>query len=139
MNKSYNVRPIKVKDYVFLSEWWKSYNGIELPDSGALPNNGLGGFIVEVKKRPIAAAYLYLTNSTIGYIDFLISDPNYKNKHRYDAIATLILACSNHAIKLGCKVVWAMTSYDGIIKRCKELGGDVLKDKYTIIYTNKQK
>ncbi len=139
MKENYNIRPIKVEDYSFLAEWWRSYDGIELPSSGALPNNGLGGFVVEVNNKPIAAAYVYLTNSTIGYIDFLISDPNYKGKDRYNAIANLILSCSNYAVDKGCEAVWAMTKYNGVINRCKELGGTILKEKYTVIYTNEKK
>jgi hypothetical protein len=32
------------------------------------------------KDKPIAAAYLYLTNSKVGYIDNLIADPKYISK-----------------------------------------------------------
>jgi len=85
----------------------------------------------------IAAAYVYLTNSAMGYIDFLISNPNYKGRDRYEIIAKLIVACTDVAIAEGCKMVWAMTTYDGVIKRCKELGGEILDDKYTVIYTHK--
>ena len=137
MEQKYNIRPIMVEDYTILMEWWKSYDGIEIPDSSILPNGGLGGFVIEKKERMIAAAYIYFTNSAIAYIDFLISDPNYKSKDRYEIIAQLIVACSNAAVKQGSKLVWAITTYNGVIQRCKELGGDVLDNNYTVIYTHK--
>jgi len=137
MKQKYNIRPIKVEDYTILTKWWKSYDGIQIPDSSILPNGGLGGFVIEKKEKMIAAAYIYFTNSAIAYIDFLISDPNYKGRDRYEIIAQLIVSCSDAAVKQGYKLVWAMTKYNGIIQRCKELGGDILDDKYTVIYTHK--
>ena len=136
MKQKYNARPIEVEDNDTLMEWWHSYDGIQIPDSSILPNNGLGGFVIEKEGKMIAAAYLYLTNSAVGYIDFLISNPNYKGRDRYDIIAELILICSNAAVAKGCRLVWAMTTYDGIVKRCKDLGGEILEDKYTVIYTH---
>lgn len=137
MEQKYNIRPIKVEDYTILTKWWESYDGIQIPDSSILPNGGLGGFVIEKKEKMIAAAYIYFTNSAIAYIDFLISDPNYKSRDRYEIIAQLIVSCSDAAVKQGCKLVWAMTTYNGVIQRCRELGGDILDDKYTVIYTHK--
>jgi len=136
MEGKYNARPIKVEDHDTLMEWWESYDGIEIPDSSILPDNGLGGFVMEKEGKMVAAAYVYLTNSAIGYIDFLISNPNYKGRDRYDIIAKLILVCSESAVAKGCKLVWAMTTYDGVVRRCRDLGGEILEDKYTVIYTH---
>ena len=136
MEQKYNARPIEVEDYTTLMEWWNSYDGIEIPDSSILPNDGLGGFVMEKEGKMVAAAYVYLTNSAVGYIDFLISNPNYKGRDRYDIIAKLILVCSESAVAKGCKLVWAMTTYDGVVKRCRDLGGEILEDKYTVIYTH---
>ena len=136
MEQKYNARPIKVEDYTILMEWWNSYDGIEIPDSSILPDNGLGGFVMEKEGKMVAAAYVYLTNSAVGYIDFLISNPNYKGRDRYDIIAKLILVCSESAVAKGCKLVWAMTTYDGVVRRCRDLGGEILEDKYTVIYTH---
>ena len=136
MEQKYNARPIKVEDYTILMEWWNSYDGIEIPDSSILPDNGLGGFVMEKEGKMVAAAYVYLTNSDVGYIDFLISNPNYKGRDRYDIIAKLILVCSESAVAKGCKLVWAMTTYDGVVRRCRDLGGEILEDKYTVIYTH---
>ena len=136
MEQKYNARPIKVEDHTILMEWWNSYDGIEIPDSSILPDNGLGGFVMEKEGKMVAAAYVYLTNSDVGYIDFLISNPNYKGRDRYDIIAKLILVCSESAVAKGCKLVWAMTTYDGVVRRCRDLGGEILEDKYTVIYTH---
>jgi hypothetical protein len=101
-----------------------------------LPNGGLGGFIVEKEGRVIAAAFVYFTNSALGYIDYMVSDPNYKGKDIYEMIVKLIDACSDYAVKSGCRLVWAMTTYKGVIKRCEDLKYNVLDYKHTVIYTH---
>ena len=40
---------------------------ISVPALKFLPESGLGGLILE-KEKPIAAAYVYTTNSKLGYI-----------------------------------------------------------------------
>ena len=138
MEKDYSVRPIRVEDYPTLVKWWESYDGVEVPDSGLLPDGGLGGFVVVKEGKLIAAAFLYLTNSDIGYVDFLISDPNYKGRDRFDMITVLIDVCSEVAIKQGCRLIWAMTTYPGVVKRCERLGHEILEEKYTLIYTHQK-
>ena len=94
------------------------------------------GLAIEKDGRMMAAAFVYLTNSDMGYIDFLVSDPNYKGKDRFKMITMLIEACSELAKELGCRIIWAMTTYDSVIKRCEKLDHDVLEDKYSLIYTH---
>ena len=138
MKKEYNIRPVIVEDYATLIKWWESYDHIEVPESHMLPNGGLGGFVVEREGRLLAAGFLYFTNSSLGYVDYLISDPNYKGRDRFEIITSLIEACSEEALKQGCRLTWAMTSYKGIVKRCEKLGYNVLEDKYTVIYTHQK-
>ena len=77
---NYDIRPIKMDDYPKLTKWWKLYKeyGVEVPRKSLLPNKGLGGFVVEKDERLVASAFLYLTNSALGYVDYLIADPKYR-------------------------------------------------------------
>ena len=136
MDKQYNIRPIRVEDYEILVKWWDSYDHVEVPTSEMLPDRGLGGLALEKDGRLMAAAYIYLTNSCMGYIDFLISDPNYKGRDRFKMITMLIDSCSRVAYESGCTYIWAMTSYEGVVKRCEKLGYDLLGEKYHVIYTH---
>jgi hypothetical protein len=136
MMEEYNIRPLQLEDYSTLVKWWESYDHIVTPESHMLPEGGLGGFIVEKEGRPMAAGFLYLTNSTVGYVDYLVSDPNYKGKDRFEMITWLIEACSEEAIRQGCRITWAMTTYSGIVRRCDKLGYEVLDEKYSVIYTH---
>lgn len=138
MEKNYSIRPLRAEDFATLIEWWQYYDHMEVPDSGLLPNGGLGGFIVEKDGKRISAAFLYLTNSDIGYVDYLVSDPHYKNRDRYEMITDLIAACSQEALLSGCRMTWAMTSFKGVVKRCDDLGYEVLDDNYKVIYTHQK-
>ena len=138
MEKKYIVRPVEVKDLPTLKEWWDSYDYMETPDIQMLPDEGTGGFVVEKEGKSKAAAFLYFTNSDIAYVDYLVADPNYKGKDRYDMILDLIEECTRVGIGAGCRLMWAMTTFDGIVDRCRDLGFDVLPDKYTFIYTHQK-
>ena len=131
MQSKVNIRKIELKDYEYIDKWWieQSYDAIS---KEILPMQGLGGLIVE-KEKPIAAAYLYLTNSKMGYIDNLISDPKYVSKDRFDVIANLMAACKKMAEDVGCLDIWAITNNKGILKRCKKLGYNVTKTNYGLI------
>ena len=107
----YNIRLIKLEDYSELEKWWKLYElqGIVIPKKSRLPNNGLGGFVVEKENKLIASAFLYLTNSTLGYVDYLIADPNYREEDRQQVLLDLASMVTSVAIENGCDAVWAYT------------------------------
>ena len=131
MQSKVNIRKIELKDYEYIDKWWIE-QGYDAVSKEILPMQGLGGLIVE-KEKPIAAAYLYLTNSKMGYIDNLISDPKYVSKDRFDVIANLMAACKKMAEDVGCLDIWAITNNKGILKRCKKLGYNVTKTNYGLI------
>ena len=131
MSNKINIRKIELEDYEYINKWWVE-QGFQPVSIEVLPMNGLGGLIVE-KEKPIAAAYLYLTNSKMGYIDNLISDPKYISKDRFDVILELMAACKKMAEDVGCLDMWAITNNRGILKRCKTLGYNVTETNYGLI------
>ena len=131
MSNKINIRKIELEDYEHINKWWVE-QGFQPVSVEVLPMNGLGGLIVE-KEKPIAAAYLYLTNSKMGYIDNLISDPKYISKDRFDVILELMAACKKMAEDVGCLDMWAITNNRGILKRCKTLGYNVTETNYGLI------
>lgn len=129
-----NIRNVTDEDYRVINSWYKGH-GIKVIEKRFLPENGLGGLILE-KDKPIAVAYIYTTNSKRGYIDCLISDPNYKSKDRYDVILELFKACTQKAFDLGCESVWAQSSIKGVTERAKEIGWTAWGNPHTIITIN---
>ena len=131
-----NIRRITEEDYKYIDNWWLDSN-LLVPFRKNLPENGLGGLMIE-KEKPIAAAYVYTTNSSMGYIDFLISDPNYKGKDRYDIILELIKACTKMCINLGFETVWAMAQDRGVVDRALDTGWQKWGKPQTIITYKKE-
>mgnify|MGYP003130331426 FL=1 len=131
MSNELKIRKIKTEDYKYINKWWVE-QGFKPVSLDVLPMQGLGGLIIE-KQKPIAVAYLYLTNSKMGYIDNLISDPKYISKDRFNIILQLISACKQMAVETGCLDVWAFTNSKGIIKRCKKLEYNITENNYALI------
>ena len=131
MSNKLTIRKIKLEDYKFINKWWVE-QGFKPVSLEVLPMKGLGGLIIE-KEKPIAAAYLYLTNSKMGYIDNLISNPKYVSKDRFNIILELMAACKKMAEDVGCLDMWAITNNKGILKRCKKLGYNVTETNYGLI------
>ena len=142
MDKKYNVRQVMMEDYTYINEWYIQRNELR-PKSTLLPNGGLDGFIIEKNEKPIAVIYLYLTNSKMGYFDFLMSDPNYKEADRFEIIMMLFQYCTKKAIDAGCECVFVTTAIPGVINKMKELGlrEDLIceNEKRVIIYTYESK
>ena len=126
------TRPIEEEDYIFINQWWKDskYNP---PPRELLAENGLHGIMICKADKPIACTYLYLTNSKMGYCDYLISNPNYKSRDRFDIITRLMISAIETAYKLGVLDFWFITNNKNMIKRCKELDVHVSKDSFNII------
>lgn len=127
------IRSIKIEDYEDINKWWIGVGEENPPVLSMLPDGGLGGVLVERNGKPIAAMYLYLTNSAIGYIANAIADPDYKSKDRFELITRLIDECVRRGAAVGCSMVWATSLSKGIIKKCKELNYEISEQPHHII------
>ena len=136
-NKKYFIRPIKIEDFVELEKWWRSYEnkGQYVPKRNLLPNNGLGGCVVEKENKIIACAFLYLTNSDLGYIDYLIADPLYREDDREYMLLKLAVYTTEVAKKNGCETVWAMTKNKKLLKMADKAGFfEISKEDFKVVY-----
>jgi len=130
--KDITVRLIKEEDYVLINKWWKAIGKLPPPRS-LLPVNGLHGLMACKNGEPIVCTYLYLTNSSMGYCDYMISDINYKGRDRFDIILKLMNECIGTGFELGCEDFWFITKNKGMLKRCENLGVKVSEDPYYLI------
>jgi hypothetical protein len=130
--KNVTVRAIKEEDYEFINEWWKD-TSFNPPPRELLPENGLHGLMICKNKKPIACTYIYLTNSKMAYSDYLISNPDYKSRDRFEIITKLMAASVETAYSLGVLDFWFITNNKNMIKRCKELNVHVSDDTYNLI------
>ena len=115
------VRKLIEKDWSFLPSWWEAYNQ-PVPDRDFLPEDGLGGFVVCKGTDPIAAMFLYMTNSKTAIPAIVISDKYYRDTDRSDALQLLVDFTTEFAKDLGFKYSFAWAKPGILLERYKEAG-----------------
>ena len=97
-----NIQKLKENDYEkLLVNWWKDW-GWQAPAQDFLPENGEGGLMVMVDNKPVCAGFIYISNSKVAWVEWIISDKKHKKK-RKEAINLLldklIFTCKNLNMK----------------------------------------
>ena len=125
------IRELQDTDYEdILVGWWQQW-GWEPPQKDFLPNNGKGGIIVYDDETPVCAGYMYLTNSKVAWVDWIISNKEYTKKpQRKDAIKLLVSALTEICKNTGSKYVYALIKNQSLIETYEELGY-IKGDSYT--------
>jgi hypothetical protein len=131
MDMDLYVRELNETDYDnILVGWWNQW-GWEPPRKDFLPNDGKGGVIVYDGDIPVCAGYMYLTNSKVSWVDWIISSKEYTKKpHRKYAIKLLVSTLTDICGKTGSKYVYALIKHNSLIKTYEELGY-IKGDSYT--------
>lgn len=80
------IKKFKTNEEKNILNWWNDW-GLKTPDIECLPKKG---YVVTYNNIKVAAGYLYYTNAKIAYVDFVISNINYREKNRNDLITALI-------------------------------------------------
>jgi len=126
----FNIRQLEASDYdSTLVGWWKDWKW-EPPQKDFLPEDGAGGMIVLDHKTPVCAGFIYMTNSKVAWVDWIISNRNYKGKtNRKKALLMLIDVLTETCKNSGAKYVYALIKHQGLQKIYEELGY-ALGDKY---------
>ena len=125
------IRELIESDYDdILVGWWKQWKW-EPPQRDFLPNDGKGGIIVYDEETPVCAGFMYLTNSKVAWVDWIISNKEYTKKpQRKDAIKLLVSSLTDICKKTGSKYSYALIKSQSLIGIYEELG--YLKgDSYT--------
>lgn len=114
------TRPLESSDRKLICSWWEGHKWHVLPKD-ALPENGTGGLMVEENNKPVIAGFIYKTNSKGCWLEFIISDPEYK-KDREIIITKLVNDAETYAKDLGYKYMLFIGKSNGLRKTMKKLG-----------------
>lgn len=118
----FKVRNLIESDYDnLLLGWWKAWRWTA-PPRDFLPKNGTGGVMVEKDGVPIVAGFLYLTNSAIAWSEFIISDFQYKDIDRKQAVKIVIEELSVIAKQCGAKYIYTIVKNPSLQKIYEEMG-----------------
>lgn len=112
----FTIRKLNSTDYEeILTEWWNDWRWTP-PLKDFLPENGEGGIIVYDGDIPVCAGFYYVTNSKVGWCDWIISNFQYKNKQkRKKALSQLVNILSETLKVNGCKYSYALLKSKSLI------------------------
>ena len=75
-----DVRYLNKDDYDnILVGWWKSWRWTP-PAREMLPQDGTGGVMVSVDGVDVCAGFMYYTNSKTVWIEYIVSNPEFKDR-----------------------------------------------------------
>ena len=133
----FNTTPLQHEDYDnILKGWWKDW-GWEAPSRDFLPQDGQGGVMVWDGDTPVCAGFLYNTNSKVAWVDWIISNKEYKES-RKEALSILIQTLTSVAKNLDNKFAYALIKHNGLIG-VYEQQGYTIGDSYNKEISNNTK
>lgn len=118
-----NIRPLLYSDYdTILVDWWKGWRWTP-PPRDVLPDDGKGGYIVFDGATPVCAGFVYVTNSKIGWVEWIVSNNKVRNKEvREESISMLIEFLTGLLRQSGCKYSYSIAKNENLIKHYQKFG-----------------
>lgn len=107
------------KHYALAQEWWLAHGWPEAPTPPILPKNGV---VVTVAGRPICLGFLYLSDSEIGWVEYVVSDPESDKVKRGEALDLLIDSLKKIAVAFGKPVLFTSGKNPSLLERFRRKG-----------------
>ena len=101
------------KDYDIIGRWWRKH-GSYIPAPEYLSQTGL---IIEIDNEPVAAGFLYKTDSAICVFEWVVVNPETEKESRDKALDYLIESAIEWSEKAGFKVIYSSLKEKKFIKR----------------------
>jgi len=119
----FKIHSLTESDYDnILTKWWADW-GWEAPLKDFLPLDGTCGLIVYDNDTPVCAGFLYVTNSKVCWVDWIISSKKYTDREkRKQALTLLVGALTDMCKRTGSKYCYALIKHPSLINTYKELG-----------------
>jgi len=122
-----NIRRLQDDDWETLCSWWDAWPEWVNPPKDFLPDNGTGGLMVYKDKTPIVAGFIYYTNSKAVLLEWIVSNPGYREADRKDAIELLINAAEEVSKTNGVKYMFSIGRSKPLIETHRKLDWTVDK------------
>jgi hypothetical protein len=88
-----------------------------------LPDDGKGGIMICDGDTPVCAGFIYMTNSKIAWVDWIVSNKKYRKKpFRNQSIRMVIDILTNIAKDSGFKYCYSLMDNEKLVDIFKELG-----------------
>ena len=102
-------RSFQKGDYEEMCKWWDFWWGEGMAiERDILPHDDYC-FIVEKNNIPVASVFLYVDkNAPVGYLTYMVSNPEYKEKDRRSVMEELILNVEKEMKNQGIKFMFTV-------------------------------
>jgi hypothetical protein len=107
-------------------EEWSKMRGLGMVPLDLLPKTGR---IVS----GVCAAFLYLTDSKVGFLENMISNPAVDRTVSSDALDSCVRAIEQDAKSAGVQLLWSSTCLPAVLERADRLGFVVQKRAFKLI------
>lgn len=112
-----NIRHFEESDYQLLCSWWNGHKWAPV-SLEMLPKIG---YVVD----DVCAGFIYINDSKLCHLEWLISDPKSDKEKRSKALDLLIDTLCFTAKEYGCSAVFTATAHKNLIERYKKNGFNV--------------
>ena len=112
------VKPYTPDNHKILASWWKAHDWDVLPQT-YLPKTGFMAWQGEI---PIAACFLYTTDSVFAMMEWAISNPTSYHEQRHEAMNMIVKAIMKHCKEHEIEAIYTMTNHPSLVRSYKELG-----------------
>lgn len=115
------LRKLTDDDYPTLAAWWK-WHRFPAPAKELLPDDGRGGLLLLVDDIPVCAGYIFFTNSKFAWIEFIVSNPEYRENDRAVLLQHLINELTEIAKSKGYLVAYTSLKKESLIEHYEACG-----------------
>lgn len=117
------IRKLEYNDYDdILAGWWKDWRW-SAPPRDFLPDDGTGGLIIYDGDIPVCAGFVYMSNSKLGWVEFVVSNRDYRDReNRKLYLSTLVDSLGNILKNAGIKYTYVSLKNESLVKIYEELG-----------------
>ena len=106
------------KDYDTVKAWWKAH-GADIPKPEYLSETGL---IIDVDKNPVAAGFLYRTDSAFCLFKWFVVNPEASREARDKALNYLVKSAVEWCKQAGYRAIYSSTNVRKMINRFEDAG-----------------
>lgn len=115
-------------DYALVCSWWKAHNWPVVP-LPALPTNGF--VAINDDGERLCAGWLYLTDSALSALEWMVSDPNSGAEERDAALDILITTLKARADEVGKPVIFSSVAHPKLRERLAKHGFNITDNGVT--------
>lgn len=111
-------RPYQPENHATLAQWWIHHGWPVMPEDHLPPT----GVVIWNDSTPLAAGFIYKTNSKFALFEWVVSNPQSTKSERSEALDLLFKSINTLAKELEISTLFSTTSHKGLIERYKQNG-----------------